>query len=162
MASSPDAERRAAQLANLRPAPPAPEGNDRNRRHGGYAEVAAERIKGREAVIVEALAADAPVRDRDGGLPRYDHAAVGLLARAMCRLDDVSDYLQKHGLFDGKGRPRPALEIESKLRREVASLLTEMAMTPRSRAAIGVDLARQALGPVARMQGSPVDDGGER
>ena len=65
----------------------------------------------------------------------------------MCRLDDVGEYLSRHGWADEKGNPRPVLHVEGRLRGQVLELARELGMTPRSRAALGLDLVRagQAL-----------------
>ena len=138
-----DPEARARQLANLRDAPPpAPAGNARARRHGGYAEVARERIEGRARELLDALSADAPLRDADGELPRPDAAIVHLLATALCRLEDVESHLTAHGYLTDDGGVRPAADLASRLRRETADYLDALGMTPRSRARLGLDLSR--------------------
>jgi hypothetical protein len=132
--------------ANLVPAPPAPVGNDRAVSHGAYSAIAVERIDAKVRVMFDALAADAPVRE-NGGLPAADGPVVRLLAETLCRLDDVTEFLGRRGWQDRKGNPRPALMVESRLRAQALSLLVELGMTPRSRAALGLDLVRagQAL-----------------
>jgi len=140
---SPDPTKRQRQLANLVPgARTAPPGNRRAVRHGGYASIAAYRLEAKVHEVYEALAADAPLRDADGELPRADAVAVRLLAEALCRLDSIADYLGRHGWQGDDGAPRPAVELEAKLRREVADHLDALGMTPRSRSRLGVDLAR--------------------
>ena len=143
MPLSRDPARRAAQLANLRNAPPAPLGNRRTVRHGGTARVVAARLDEKVREVFDALALDAPLRDADGGLPAADTMQVRLLAECLCRLDDVSAYLRSFGLFDERTRqPRPALEVEQRLRREAADYLDAMGMSPRARAKLGLVLAR--------------------
>lgn len=144
MPLSSDPDKRARQLANLRPAPPAPVGNRRTLRHGGYAQVSEERIEGRMREVFDALAADAPLRDRDGELPAVDHAAVHLLAQALCRLEDVTDHLDRAGYLDQRtGEPRHAvLDLEARLRREAVALLDRLGMTPTARQRLNLDLVR--------------------
>ncbi|HWF31961.1 MAG TPA: P27 family phage terminase small subunit [Solirubrobacteraceae bacterium] len=144
---SSDPAARAAQLANLQPgAETAPLGNDRARSHGGYARLAAERIDEKVRDVWEALAADAPLRDLDDKLPAHDSAIVDLLAQTLCRLEDVTANIRDYGVFQGRGKHkgavRPAVELESKLRREAAGYLDSLGMTPKSRAGLGLDLAR--------------------
>jgi len=142
MPLSSDPERRARQLSNLRPAPPAPHGHSRSRKHGGYATVLRERLEAQEAAIFDALAADAPLRDQAGELPAHDTAAVALLARCLCRLEDVAANVRDFGLFDQKtGAVRPVVDLEGRLRREAAGYLDALGMTPKARAALGLDLA---------------------
>jgi len=144
VALSSDPEKRARQLANLRPAPAAPVGNHRTRRHGGYAQVSVERIEGRAREVFDALAADAPLRDEGGDLPAADQAAVHLLAQSLCRLEDVAGHLAATGWIDQRtGEPRQSvLDLEARLRREAAAMLDRLGMTPASRARLGLDLVR--------------------
>ncbi len=144
MPLSDDPAARARQLANLRPAPAAPAGNQYLRRHGGYAAVAADRIAGRVAEVFDALAADAPLRDTAGNLPAADAGAVHLLAQALCRLEDVSDHLAATGWIDRRTKePRlTVLDLEARLRREALALMDRLGLTPASRSKLGLDLAR--------------------
>jgi len=84
------------------------------------------------------------VRAPSGDLPIYDRALVRLLAQSLCRLEDVTPWLDKHGAFDRRGKPRSALRWERLLRKEAAEYLDAMGMTPKARARLGVDLARTA------------------
>lgn len=143
MPLSSDPEARARQLANLRrgvtkPSPTA------NLRHGGYAQLRREEIEDEERRVLEALEADAPLRDPDGGLPAADGVAVRLLASCLVRLQRVEAYLTAHGFLDEKGEPRPVLEVEAKLRRDALDAAEALGMTPRSRARLGLDLVRAA------------------
>jgi phage terminase small subunit len=112
--------------------------------HGAYAALSPERIGAKVRAVTDALAQDAPVRDVDGGLPAADAVVVRQLGEALCRLDDISAYLQRRGWEDESGRPRPVLEYEGRLRGHVLDLLRELGMTPKSRAALGLDLMRAA------------------
>jgi hypothetical protein len=124
-------------LENLRPAPPAPAGNGRARVHGGYATVARERLSEREATIRDALDADRP-------LPASaDDALVALLATCLCRLEDVAANVRDYGLLDqATGAVRPVVELEARLRKEAADYLDQLGCSPRSRARLGLDVAR--------------------
>lgn len=135
---------RAALEAGRRPAPPAPLGNQRARKHGGWATVAVERLDVKRREVFDALAADAPLRDSEGELPRHDAVAVHELAEALCRLEDVRAHLRDTGWIDQQtGEPRTAvLAVEDRLAVRVARLLDVLGMTPKSRAALGLDLAR--------------------
>jgi len=120
-------------------------------RHGAYARVAAGRLDAKALEVMEALAADAPLRDADGGLPAADGALVRLAAEALCRLDSVADYLARRGIEDENGELRgTVLEIEGRLRREASDHLEGMGMSPRSRARLGVDVARAQSFDLAR------------
>lgn len=142
---SSDPARRARQEANLVPgARTAPPGNQRARSHGGYAEVAQERVNSRVGELLAALAEDAPLRGPDGGLPAHDTVAVHLLATTLCRIEDVERHLTAYGYLDAKGDVRPAADLAGRLRREAADYLDSLGMTPRSRVRLGLDLADAA------------------
>jgi hypothetical protein len=145
MPASRDPAKRARQLANLAPAPPlTPLGNRRAATHGAYAAIAVERVELKARQLFDAVASDAPVRDA-GELPSHDGVVVRLLAETLCRIDDVAEFIARRGWQDDKGRPRSAvLEIEQRLRSQALDLLRELGMTPRSRAALGLDLVRVA------------------
>ena len=156
---SQDDAKRARQIANLRRGgSPAPAGNQRAKRHGGFAEVIAERLDAKQAQLVTALAADAPLRAADDGLPRHDAVAVAMLAKALCRLEDVEAFLTLRGLVDDNGDERPAVERERRLRVEVADWLDALGMTPRSRAKLGLDVARTMGLDLAKQWAEDLDD----
>lgn len=141
---SADPVKRARQLGNLQRGggrPLSPEHRPALR-HGAYATIAADRLDAKAREVFDALAADAPLRER-GELPAADGAVVRLAAEALCRLDSVSDYLARRGIEDEKGQLRAGvLEVEGRLRREASDHLEALGMSPRSRARLGVDVAR--------------------
>lgn len=142
---SDDPRKAERQLANLRKggAPAAPQGNRRTVKHGAYAVIARDRVDAKVREVFDALAEDAPLRARDGGLPAEDAAMVRLTAETMCRLDDVTSYLGARGWLDENGDPRTVvLELEGRLRREAGDFLEALGMSPRSRAKLGLDVAR--------------------
>jgi hypothetical protein len=136
---------RARQLANLKRGDnPAAAGNRHRVTHGAYARVAADRLDRKAREVFDALAADAPLRE-DGELPAADGAAVRLAADVLCRLDDLSGWLRDHGWLDAGGQPREGLlDLERRLRAEAADHLDALGCTPRSRARLGLDVARAA------------------
>jgi hypothetical protein len=145
MPLSRDPAARARQLANLRPGGGAGDrGLARARTHGAYAEITAEQLRGEELRVYEALAADAPVRDPDGGLPAADTLIVRQLAEARVRLQRISDHLMARGIERKDGSLRPAVELELRIRAHVLDLMRELGMTPKARVAMGVDLVRAA------------------
>ena len=147
MPLSKDPIKRAKQLANLKPqpAPPPPEGNVRALVHGGRARKATLVAAGSwAAAILAELEAEAPLRDADGGLPAHDRQLVELLASALARLQAVTSWLDTRPAVDEQGRPWPAEDVAHRLRREIAGHLDALGMTPKSRAALGVDLVRAA------------------
>jgi phage terminase small subunit len=140
-AADSDSEMRPASLANLRPGP-ASLNPQANRSHGAYAVLSRERLDTKTQELAKALGEDAPVRDDDGGLPRYDTVVVEQLTEAMCRLEDIGDYLARRGWEDEHGKPRPVLDYEGKLRAHVLELLRDLGMTPAARAKLGLDLVK--------------------
>lgn len=140
---SQDPVKRARSLSNLQRGGPAPEQHNRRAvTHGAYAAVAKTRLDAKVREVFDALAQDAPLQEQGGGLPAADTVAVMLLAKALCRLEDVETYLTTRGLLDGDDQQRPAVDLERRLRLEVADYLDAMGMTPRARARLGLDLAR--------------------
>lgn len=144
MPLSRDEEARSRQLKNLRRGgPPAAAGNALAATHRGYSAVSAREQDAKARAVYDALAADAPLRAPDGGLPRSDSMVVGLLARCLVRLERVEDDMDAHGWRDREsGEARPVVELEGKLRREALDYARELGMTPRSRLALGLDLQR--------------------
>lgn len=138
-------EARDRQLANLQPgAKTAPVGNQRARRHGAYAAISRERLDAEGAKILDALEADAPLRDPDGALPAADGVVVRLLAASLVRLERVESYIALHGIVDEDGELRPVVELERRLRAEALDHSEALGMTPRSRARLGLELVRAA------------------
>ena len=145
MPLSRDPRARARQLANLRPGAGAGDGGlQRATTHGAYAEITENQLRDQELRIFEALAADAPVRAPDGGLPREDTLIVRQLAESLVRLQRISTHLIAKGIEKEDGSLRPAVELELRVRGHVLDLCRELGMTPKARAALGVDLVRAA------------------
>ncbi|MEK6271614.1 MAG: hypothetical protein AABM42_03080 [Actinomycetota bacterium] len=146
-------------LANLNrgatPRSPAPAGNQRHRRHGGYARVVGDRLDAKVRELVEAIGEDLPLRDAEGDPPAADAAAVQLLVECLVRLQDVRGWLTDFGWRDEEtGAPRQdVIELERRLRREAWDYLNGLGLTPAGRARLGLDLARTAaaIDPVAAL-----------
>lgn len=146
MPLSTDPENRAKQLANLKQGGTvAPAGNARAKTHGGFATIAADRLEEREKIVVEALAADLPLRDPDGSVPAADALAVTLLAQSLCRLEDVAGFHGRRGIETSKGNLRNSVEVEGKLRREALDFCEALGLTPRGRVRLGLDLQRTEI-----------------
>lgn len=144
MALSQDPEKRARSLANLKKGN-AKSGNSRAMTHGLGADASklpATAKAAARADIEAELAASAPVRAADGGLPVADRAIVELAASALARHRHVEAWLDAQGYFTPKGNLRPVVVQLGKIDRALTELLDRLGMTPRSRAALGVDLAR--------------------
>jgi hypothetical protein len=161
MALSDDPVRRGAQLANLRPAPPAPRNNDNAETHGAHKTLPVDSVA---AAIARGVEAETPLRGPDGGLPAADRVAVELLAGCLSRLARIGEWVEVHGPLDGKGKPRPVLEVERRLRNEAREHLRELGLTPRARVAIGITLQRGAGASLAELLSAldePGSGGGE-
>jgi hypothetical protein len=157
MPLSDDPIKRRKQLDNLTSRPPAtPIDNDFASTHGGYARVAAERAEAKVMVVFDALGCDAPLREH-GELPAADAALVHVCAEAMCRLEDVRDYLTTYGIVDLKTKAlrTTVIELEGRLRREIGDHLDALGMSPRSRAKLGVDVRQAASLDVASIMSEP-------
>src|SRR5207244_1030171 len=132
---------RGTEMGARRVGKPAEQGNRLAVTHGAHAQPEPLRVNDKVRALYDVLAAAAPVQD-DGELPAADRMAVLLLAKTLCRLESVSEWLDVHGAVDRRGKPRSALRAESKLTNQALALLKELGATPRSRAALGVDLVR--------------------
>ena len=127
--------------------------------HGAYAQVPPSRLNEQARKVFHAVAEDAPVRAPDGSLPAHDAVAVRLLAETLCRIEDVQGYIAEHGFGPGRKRsrdPMRALEMEDRLMRRAMDQLDALGMTPRSRAKLGLDLARAADLATAMSEPDPV------
>ena len=132
----------------------APMGNRLSLKHGGVANLAMTPTDRDLVEIIDAIAATAPVRDQDGGLPATDQAAVEIAARALKRYRSVSTWLDLHGRLDDKGNERSSARFELDVERALMRALDALGMSPAARARLGVDLARSAslLDQAAAMQ----------
>ncbi len=107
------------------------------------------------------LAAETPLRDADGGLPAADSTAVELLALCLLRIERVAAWLEEHGEFDKRGRPRPVLEVERRLRAEARDHMRDLGLTPRARVAIGLSLQRGREVSLAELLADLDEDGAD-
>lgn len=147
MAASRDPDAHARQLANLVPAGPAPPGNNNATIHGGFATYKTLPVASVAAAIYRELEQETPLRDHDGGLPLADRTVVELLATDLARLASISEWIEQHGTFDSKGKPRTTLlELERRLRNEARDHCARLGLDPRGRVALGLDLQRGAEG----------------
>lgn len=143
MPTSRDPRKRERQLANLRRGggvTPTVGGHRPNLRHGAYAAVAEATLEEKTLEVFRALA-----EDGERVLTVADAPLVRLAAEVMCRLASISTYLAAHGWLDAKGQPRESLlDLERRLRAEAADHLDALGASPRSRAKLGLDVARGA------------------
>jgi hypothetical protein len=139
-----DEQARSRQLANLRRGgPPAEPGNGLALKHGGHSELLLADVEAEVRELVDALGSAAPVRAADGGLPDADVPAVEQAARALRRYRSLSAWCDAHGRLEERtGKVKPAADLELRAERALGLALDALAMTPRSRARLGLDLAR--------------------
>lgn len=143
MPLSSDPNKQARQRANLIPGQGAAKrGNSLTRKHGAYARVTEAELEAKALELFDAIAADAPVRAADGGLPAYDGLVVRLLAEVMVRRERVRVTEEERGLEMPNGRLRGVVEYGLRLDDQALNLAKELGMTPLSRAKLGLDLAR--------------------
>lgn len=106
-------------VANLRPAPP---GNQLAVTHGARAML---RLAPRAEQIAD------------------DLRTIRLLALVLARIETANEWLDEHGLFrNGKGEPQAILKNVSTWENTASRLMDKLGLTPTSRAALGLDLAR--------------------
>lgn len=133
--------RHPSTLASLRKSG-AKSGNGRAVTHGGKSSPAnLIHLEATRAALFEWLAATAPIREQ-GELPEADYAVVEDCARAWARVRQMDDWIAQHGPLDKRGRPRPALDLLERASKNLVDKLAALGMTPRSRVALGVDVAR--------------------
>jgi hypothetical protein len=91
---------------------------------------------------MDEILAGLPVRGANGQPLVYDLALCELAARELARIREIDAWLDEHGLFGRGPKLRPAVEYRLKAAKLLAELLDRLGMTPRSRAALGLDLAK--------------------
>jgi hypothetical protein len=121
-------------------APPFSKGNTVGTTHGAHAPLTAKHKDVREKV--EEIAEVVPVRGPDGGLHPADREAVVRLAELLCRIDRATAHLDRHGLTNRKGEAHSLLRHISRWEAAARDWMSDLGMTPRSRVALGLDLAR--------------------
>jgi hypothetical protein len=144
MALSSDGSARGRQLANLKQGGTvAPAGNQRAVKHGAYARIAQAELEDKTRLIFDALVADAPAREADGGLPAADTVIVRMFAEVLVRRERVRIEELRHGVETPDGRMRGVVEYGLRLDAQAVELAKELGMTPASRLKIlGHVLAR--------------------
>lgn len=143
MPLSRDPEKRARQLANLRAGAGAGDGGlQRARSHGAYAAIADRELEAKVAAVYQAISADVPLHEIDGSLPAADAIPVRQLAETLVRRERVRESELRHGIEASDGKLRGIVEFGLRLDAQILALCKELGLTPRSRAALGLDLVR--------------------
>jgi hypothetical protein len=134
---STDPEKRAKQLANLRPgAGRAGVGNTRSAKHNIFGRITPDELACQIREVYEVLAASAPVRDQDGNLPGADAVAVEQLAACLVRQRRAQAEEVRHGTESLAGR-RYLNEIDSR----IGYWCEQLGMTPLARSRLGLNVA---------------------
>jgi hypothetical protein len=129
-------------LENLKAAPPAPERNARALTHGGHRRIPPHDLRPEVAEVFNWLAALAPLRDADGGLPAPDAAAVEVAAERLKRWRSMVVYNDAHGRIQERtGEVKGAARFELECERALDRSLSALGLTPDARVRIGVNLA---------------------
>jgi hypothetical protein len=141
MSKDPAARKRS--MANLKNGTGAQKGQQVALRNGSRAKLPVGDLAQAREEIQEALAAAAPLRDREGGLPIADRAAVEIVACGLSRYRYMQEYLENLTPFTSGGRLRYTLVRElRRTEKQLLAALAELGMTPKGRASLGLDLAR--------------------
>lgn len=120
--------------------PPFKKGNRMSVSHGAHRpNLPARRVEAKADEIAEAV----PVRGQDGRLHPSDHHAVRMLADVLVRIDLAEAHLAEVGMVNRKGEAHSLLRHISRWENHALRLMHEMGMTPKARAELGVDLAKQ-------------------
>jgi hypothetical protein len=116
-------------------------GLQRAAKHGAYAAIAARELSDKVREVYDAISADAPVKDQ-GTLPAADTVIVRQLAETLVRRERVRESELRHGIEAPDGKLRGVVEFGLRLDGHIAKLCDAIGLTPRSRAALGLELAR--------------------
>jgi hypothetical protein len=113
--------------------PPFQSGHEVNLRHGAYHAATVDPVAG---ALVESLGGVEYI----ASVPEFA-AAVWGWARAEAKVRLVSEYLDREGILDEEGTPRPAADLLVRLERQAADARGRLGLDPLSRARLGKDVA---------------------
>lgn len=155
LSDDPDKRKRQLQnLPNLRGEAPASSfrrGSAPHLRHGLRSRATSPLVLDPIAREIEdALGDDLPLKDPDGEVPAADRLMVELAAQALLRVRRCAAYLELHGDVDENGTLRPELDGLGRAIEHAAKMLDRLGCSPRSRAALGVDVGRMQTFDLAR------------
>jgi hypothetical protein len=75
-------------------------------------------------------------------LTEADEPMIRLAATTMAQVERLTDYLEQHGILDGRGNPRPCTRFYFAAINSLHRQLRDLGCTPVSRAGMGYDLVR--------------------
>lgn len=143
MPMSKDPAARARSMANLKTGTGARKGQQVALKNGSRAKQPVGDVEQARLDLQAALADAAPLRDSDDNLPVHDRIAVEVVAAALARYRYMHSHFER--LCQNKGRLRYTLIRElRRTEKQLIAELHELGMTPRGRAALGLDVARTA------------------
>lgn len=138
-------------------APPAAErGNQLAVKHGAEALL---RLQPRAEKIAAQLREIVPARSES------DEPTIRLLSLVLARVETANLWLAENGIFrNSRGDPQPVLKVLSTWENTAARLADRLGLTPTSRAALGLDLARAHDAGLAKLldEGRRVRERAER
>ena len=109
-------------------------GNQLALKHGGDAVL---RLTPRSVEIADGLREIVPASSPS------DEPTIRLLALVLARIETANEWLAENGIFrNRRGDPQPVLKALSTWENTAARLADRLGLTPTSRAALGLDLAR--------------------
>ena len=117
-------------------------GNQAAIRHGAYARLTEVELSDTVHQLVEAIGADLPVREVDGGVPAQDAIPLRLLAETLIRRERVRETERLQGIETDDGKLRGVVEFGLRLDAQIIKLCEQMGLTPAARAKLGLDLVR--------------------
>jgi hypothetical protein len=118
--------------------PPFEPGNDAAVKHGAHSKL---RLEPRAAELAGELR---ELLDRQLGPAtcEADDPTIALAALALAQVEAATLWLAEHGLVDERGQPRGLLRHLGTMINTASRLCDRLGMTPTSRAALGLDVAR--------------------
>jgi hypothetical protein len=137
-----DPEARSRQIANLRRGGPVQPGNRHTVTHGAYARITQAELDAEVRELMDAIGEDLPVREADGGVPAADVILLEMLAGNRIQRRRVRESEVRHGIEERDGGLRPVVGLGVTLDNQALRYLEQLGMSPRSRAALKLDLVR--------------------
>lgn len=122
------------------PRKPAEKGNSRALQHGAGAKLPQNLPD--PSVEVAEIVAGLPFKGPDGGALEYDRVAAEQAGATLALTRQIRAWLAKKGPIAATDEVRPVVRELQRQERLLSEQLAALGMTPRSRAALGVDVQR--------------------
>jgi hypothetical protein len=98
--------------------------------HGGRS--APWRYSERAEQIADALRPVVPAMNES------DEVTLGLLSEQLARVETMSDFVARRGVFDARGRVRPVVKVLQTAENAAARLADSLGLNPRARVSLGL------------------------